>query len=162
SGSIGGMGTNSRDRRRQKKRREVAADRARLRRRTEAAAMPGPRGIDAGDVERMLARAVCAQRDRDEALVEELSEIIAEGPTRLGHRARDRSAGPTLLVASAARAAFRGTLFTSRPGEYPHPRTGAGAAGEGGVDDVSRGSGSPLGESAGAHGPPCDRPRPAR
>ena len=85
---IGGMGVNNRDRRRQSKRRHAAAERARERRRAEAAAGGAPgRAIGADDVERVLAMAVCAQRDRDGLAVYDLSEMLADGPPGPGGRA---------------------------------------------------------------------------
>jgi hypothetical protein len=105
------MGINNRDRRRQRKRRQAAAERARERRRAEATTMPGvgPYGhghghghgerMEADDVERVLMRAVCAQRDRDGESVYELAGLLYDGPPGPG--------GQRLVDAVVARCARR-------------------------------------------------------
>jgi hypothetical protein len=104
------MGTNNRDRHRQKKRRQVAAERARERRRVEAEATPGV-GIGPDDVERVLGTAVCAERDRDGELVCELTEMLAEGPPGPG--------GHALVDAVVARCARRDVAAAAERGWDP-------------------------------------------
>ena len=101
------MASNNRDRRRQ-----AAAERARERRRADAGAVPGRGpGLDADDVERVLATAVCAQRDRDETAVYELSGMLADGPPGPG--------GCALVAAVVARCARRDMAAAGERGWDP-------------------------------------------